>query len=88
MQDKICVAVVDDHPMFREGVVRTLKHEGDMEVVAEGGTADQAIEIAQKALPDIMLLDMNMPVRVGGDRPDLGLLSRSQSHQSHRARRP
>jgi two-component system, NarL family, nitrate/nitrite response regulator NarL len=61
MPDKICVAVVDDHPMFREGVVRTLEHERDMEVVAEGGTADQAIEIAQKDLPDIMLLDMNMP---------------------------
>jgi len=61
MHEKIYVAVVDDHPMFREGVVRTLQDEGDMEVVGEGGTADQAIEIAQKSLPDIMLLDMNMP---------------------------
>ena len=61
MAEPIRVAVVDDHPMLREGVVRTLLDEGDIEVVSEGGTAADAIEIAQKFLPDIMLLDMNMP---------------------------
>lgn len=61
MSDVIRIAVVDDHPMLREGVVRTLVDEGDIEVVGEGGTAAQAIDIAQQTLPDIMLLDMNMP---------------------------
>lgn len=61
MSDPIRIAVVDDHPMLREGVVRTLLDEGDIEVVGEGGTAEQAIELAQKFLPDIMLIDMNMP---------------------------
>jgi two-component system nitrate/nitrite response regulator NarL len=61
MSDTIRIAVVDDHPMLREGVVRTLRDEGDIEVVGEGGTADQAVDIAQQTLPDIMLLDMNMP---------------------------
>jgi DNA-binding NarL/FixJ family response regulator len=61
MSDTIRIAVVDDHPMLREGVVRTLLDEGDIEVVGEGGTAEQAIDIAQQTLPDIMLLDMNMP---------------------------
>ena len=60
MSDPIRIAVVDDHPMLREGVVRTLLDEGDIEVIGEGATADQAIELAQKFLPDIMLLDMNM----------------------------
>lgn len=61
MSEKIRVAVVDDHPMLREGVVRTLLDQGDIEVVAEGASADQAVEIAQQLLPDIILLDMNMP---------------------------
>lgn len=47
--------------MLREGVVRTLLDEGDIEVIGEGATADQAIDLAQKFLPDVMLLDMNMP---------------------------
>ncbi len=61
MTEKIRIAVVDDHPMLREGVVRTLNDEPDIEVVGEGGSADQAVDIAQKSLPDIILLDMNMP---------------------------
>jgi DNA-binding NarL/FixJ family response regulator len=61
MSDPIRIVVVDDHPMLREGVVRTLADEGDIDVVGEGATSDQAIELAQKLLPDIMLLDMNMP---------------------------
>jgi two-component system, NarL family, nitrate/nitrite response regulator NarL len=61
MPDPIRIAVVDDHPMLREGVVRTLLDERDIEVVGEGATADQAIDLAQKFLPDVMLLDMNMP---------------------------
>jgi len=59
--ETIRIAVVDDHPMLRAGVLRTLADEGDFEIVGEGGTAEQAIEIAQQTLPDIVLLDMNMP---------------------------
>lgn len=59
--ETIRIAVVDDHPMLRAGVVRTLMDDGDFEVVGEGSSAEQAVEIAQQFLPDIMLLDMNMP---------------------------
>jgi two-component system nitrate/nitrite response regulator NarL len=59
--DTIRIAVVDDHPMLRAGVVRTLIDDGDFEVVGEGSSAPQAIELAQQFLPDILLLDMNMP---------------------------
>jgi DNA-binding NarL/FixJ family response regulator len=55
------VAVVDDHPLLKEGVAHVLSQEEDIEVVGTGGTADEAVEIAQHNLPDIMLLDMNMP---------------------------
>ncbi len=58
---KINIVVVDDHPLFREGVVRTLSADDRFEVVAEGGSADEALELAQEYLPDIMLLDVSMP---------------------------
>lgn len=59
--DRIRIAVVDDHPLLKEGVAHVLSQQEDIEVVATGGTADEAVEIAQQKLPDIMLLDMNMP---------------------------
>ncbi len=61
MPDTIRVAVVDDHPMLRDGVVHTLAEEPGFEVVAEGGSAAEAIRIAEDHLPDLMLIDMSMP---------------------------
>lgn len=61
MSEMLRIAVVDDHPMLRAGVVRTLMDEGDFEIVSEGGSAQEAVDIAQQFLPDIMLLDMHMP---------------------------
>jgi DNA-binding NarL/FixJ family response regulator len=59
--EAIRIAVVDDHPFMREGVVHILGQQDDMEVVAWGANADDAVRIAQDELPDIILLDMNMP---------------------------
>jgi two-component system nitrate/nitrite response regulator NarL len=61
VSDALRIVVVDDHPMLREGVVRTLNDENGMEVVGEGGSADDAVELAQKLMPDLVLLDMHMP---------------------------
>ena len=57
----IRVVVVDDHPMFRGGVVLTLKSSGEFEVVGEGATAKDAIQLAKECEPDLMLLDVSMP---------------------------
>ncbi|CAD7028588.1 DNA-binding response regulator [Pseudorhizobium endolithicum] len=57
----IRIAVVDDHPLFREGVVRSLSECPGLDVVAEGGSADDAIHIAQKHAPDVLLMDISMP---------------------------
>lgn len=57
----ITVAVIDDHPLFREGVVRTLNDEPGMQVVAEGGDAAEALRLAREHLPDVILLDVSMP---------------------------
>ena len=58
---KVEIAVIDDHPIFREGVVRVLNAEPGFSVVAEGASAEDAVRIAQSARPDVMLLDINMP---------------------------
>ncbi len=57
----IKVAVVDDHELFREGVISMLRRDPSISVVGEGGSADDAILIASTAVPDVMLLDVTMP---------------------------
>ncbi len=61
MADALQVAIVDDHPLFREGVAHTLSIQPDIEVVAEGESAADAMHIAVERMPDIMLLDVSMP---------------------------
>jgi DNA-binding NarL/FixJ family response regulator len=61
MPAPIRVAVVDDHPLFREGVAHTIQRSGTLRVVGEGATADDAIRIAKAQVPDIILLDVSMP---------------------------
>jgi two-component system nitrate/nitrite response regulator NarL len=60
MSNSFRVAVIDDHPMFRDGVVNMLMRAGDIEVVGEGATAADALRIAQEHSPDVMLLDLQM----------------------------
>lgn len=57
----IRVAIVDDHPLFREGVTRSLSEIGGFEMVAQGATAQDAERIASTLQPDILLLDISMP---------------------------
>lgn len=61
MSERISIIVVDDHPLFREGVVTTLLESGQFDVVAQAGTKDDAVRLAEALLPDLMLLDVSMP---------------------------
>jgi two-component system, NarL family, nitrate/nitrite response regulator NarL len=72
------LAVVDDHPVVRRGIVETLADEAGFDVVAEGASADDAVRIAEDVRPDLMLLDVSMPgggleaaVRIHQARPEL-----------------
>ncbi len=59
--NKIRLVIVDDHPLFREGVVAILGTEPDLEFVGQGASAEDAMRLALSLLPDIIILDINMP---------------------------
>ncbi len=61
MTDKVRLVVADDHPLYREGVVRTLAEQPDLDVVGEGATAAEAVSLIAAHLPDLALLDISMP---------------------------
>ncbi|MBM6596406.1 LuxR C-terminal-related transcriptional regulator [Microvirga pudoricolor] len=61
MFPKIRVGIVDDHPLFREGLAHTLERYGDFEIVGTGGSADEAVRMAQSLRPDVMVCDICMP---------------------------
>jgi len=61
MVDKLRLAVFDDHPLFRDGVVQLFLGVEGFEIVAEGCSAQEAIQAARTARPHIMLLDIDMP---------------------------
>jgi DNA-binding NarL/FixJ family response regulator len=62
MSGEIRFAVVDDHPMFRAGVIATLARAG-LTCVAEGATPEEAVRLAGERAPDVILLDID---RAGG----------------------
>ncbi|TIS54211.1 response regulator transcription factor [Mesorhizobium sp.] len=57
----IRIAIVDDHPLFREGVARSLGEIGGFEVVGEGASAEDAERLVSAMQPNILLLDISMP---------------------------
>ena len=61
MSDKIHVVIVDDHTLFREGLAGIISGAGDFEVVGQAGTMQEAVQLARDLLPDIILLDIDMP---------------------------
>ncbi|HZA12650.1 response regulator transcription factor [Mycobacterium sp.] len=61
MVKKVRVVVGDDHPLFRDGVVRALASSGEVDVVAEADDGVGALELIKQHQPDVALLDYRMP---------------------------
>ena len=59
--DKVRVVVGEDHPLFRDGLVRALTSSGVVEVVAEADDGEAALTLIKTHLPDVALLDYRMP---------------------------
>jgi DNA-binding NarL/FixJ family response regulator len=61
----IRIVVVDDHALFRAGLISVLGQFPEFEIVGQGADGRQAVEIVSSTQPDILLLDVNMPVMDG-----------------------
>ena len=59
--NKVRILLVDDHPLFRQGVTWTLSNQPDLEIVGEVADGQAAIQQADILLPDIVLCDINLP---------------------------
>jgi DNA-binding NarL/FixJ family response regulator len=61
MSNSIDILVVDDHPLFRQGVVNSLDMVADFKVVGETSSGEEALALALSLMPDVVLLDVSMP---------------------------
>lgn len=61
MAEPLRVLVADDHPLYRDGVARTLAERAGIAVVATCGSADDAVALTERHRPDLVLLDISMP---------------------------
>lgn len=63
--DPLRVLIADDHPLFRHGIQALLNATPDLEVVGEAKTGEEAISLATSLQPDVILMDIQMPVITG-----------------------
>src|SRR4051812_7239377 len=64
-EDAIRVLIVDDHALFRRGLIQVLLFEEGIQVVGEGEDGEDALRKAEDLVPDVILMDVRMP-RVSG----------------------
>ena len=65
MSDSIRLLLADDHVMLRQGTAELLRREPDLDVVGEAGDGQQAFELASTLKPDIVIMDVRMPILSG-----------------------
>lgn len=65
MNEQIRIVIADDHSMIREGLRQLLELDGDILVVGEAGNGEECLELIKQVKPDVVLLDINMPVMNG-----------------------
>ena len=61
----IKVMLVDDHVLMREGIKQLLEFDGSIEVIEEAGNGQECLEKLEEVNPDVLLLDINMPIMNG-----------------------
>jgi len=64
---KLRLLLVDDHPVLRAGLKALLAAEPDLEVIAEADNGGSAVELAESANPDLILMDVSLPVMNGAE---------------------
>lgn len=61
----IKIMVADDHALIRKGLVQLIEMEKDIKVISQASNGEEAYQLAKKYLPDLILMDVNMPVMNG-----------------------
>ena len=82
---KTRILIVDDHSAFRDGLKLVINHQPDMEVVGEAENGEKAIALTRELHPDVILMDVKMPVmdgaeatrRILAEMPDMKILAMS-----------
>jgi DNA-binding NarL/FixJ family response regulator len=67
MSDRTKVVIVDDHPLFRQGLKQLIETDARFELVAEAGDGTEALQLIQQRKPDVAVLDVNLPGMSGLD---------------------
>ncbi len=89
----IRILVVDDHVIMRQGLAHLLKAQPDMDVVGEASDGQSAIAMARQFLPDVIIMDMSMPVMNGpeatriihSEMPDIQVIGLSMFEEEEKA---
>src|SRR3954447_1683777 len=64
-RSNISVLIVDDHPLFRQGLRQVIASDSRFEMAGEAGDAEAALTLAHETRPDIIVLDVNLPRMTG-----------------------
>ncbi|CAN5531804.1 response regulator transcription factor [soil metagenome] len=67
MPDQISIIIADDHPLFLDGLEKLLNEETDMHVINTANNGRSLVDLVRNKQPDLILLDINMPVLNGLD---------------------
>lgn len=62
---QINIVVADDHPVVRQGIIQIIELESDIKVIGQASNGEEAVNVARELKPDIILMDINMPILNG-----------------------
>jgi two-component system response regulator NreC len=88
---KIKVLIADDHQLFREGLVNLLSDTNDIEIIGQACNGKEAVEMAEKLLPEIVIMDIGMPIYNGIEAasilrkkfPEIKIIALSMHSEKH-----